>query len=126
MVESASFGAAAAYATSAYVDFIQSATIGARADQIRKEYVDVVRVPPTRDDSLRSWSSRYVRVVLARCQGNKRRACDVLEISYHTLMAHLEYTSSRGVSVSLAPAGEAVSACIAEAEPVPAEVVSQS
>jgi hypothetical protein len=29
--------------------------------------------------------------VLERCRQNKRRACDVLDISYHTLMAYLQY-----------------------------------
>jgi transcriptional regulator with PAS, ATPase and Fis domain len=48
-------------------------------------------VPADADPSLRAWSSRYVRSVLERCRGNKRRACDVLDISYHTLQSHLEY-----------------------------------
>ena len=43
------------------------------------------------DGSLRSWSSRYVRRVLERWDGNKRRACDILDITYHTLQSHLEY-----------------------------------
>jgi DNA-binding NtrC family response regulator len=47
-----------------------------------------------RDDSLRAWCSRYVRVVLERCAGNKRRACEVLDISYHKLQAHLDYESA--------------------------------
>ena len=42
-------------------------------------------------DTLRAWSSRYVRVVLRRCANNKRRACDVLGITYHTLQAHLRH-----------------------------------
>ncbi len=46
------------------------------------------------DGTLRAWSSRYVRSVLERCRGNKRRACDVLDISYHTLQSHLEYEST--------------------------------
>jgi transcriptional regulator with PAS, ATPase and Fis domain len=46
------------------------------------------------DPTLRAWSSRYVRSVLERCGGNKRRACDVLDISYHTLQSHLEYEST--------------------------------
>ena len=46
---------------------------------------------PGRTESLRAWSSRYVRIVLERCQGNKRRACDRLDISYHTLQSLLEY-----------------------------------
>jgi DNA-binding NtrC family response regulator len=44
-----------------------------------------------RDDTLRAWSSRYVRLVLDRCEGNKRRACHVLNITYHTLQSHLDY-----------------------------------
>jgi DNA-binding NtrC family response regulator len=47
-----------------------------------------------RDDSLRAWCSRYVRVVLQRCDGNKRRACEVLDISYHKLQSHLDYESA--------------------------------
>jgi DNA-binding NtrC family response regulator len=48
------------------------------------------------DRSLRAWSSVYVRDVLGRCGGNKRRACDVLGISYHTLQAHLAYGETPG------------------------------
>jgi transcriptional regulator with PAS, ATPase and Fis domain len=52
---------------------------------------DLLRQIPARDESLRGWSSRYARVVLERCQGNKRRACEILDISYHTLQSLLEY-----------------------------------
>jgi transcriptional regulator with PAS, ATPase and Fis domain len=62
-------------------------------DQIRREYGEVLGEASGCDDSLRAWSSRYVHLVLLRCQGNKRRACDVLDISYHTLQAHLTYSS---------------------------------
>lgn len=48
-------------------------------------------IDPSSDLSLRGWSSRYVRLVLERCRGNKRRACDVLDISYHTLQALLDF-----------------------------------
>jgi hypothetical protein len=44
-----------------------------------------------RRDTLRAWGSRYARLVLERCQGNKREACRVLDISYHTLQAYLRY-----------------------------------
>lgn len=44
--------------------------------------------------TLRAWSSRYVRSVLDRCGGHKRRACDVLDISYHTLQAYLDFDAS--------------------------------
>lgn len=61
--------------------------------EISSDYQDLLREVPPRDDSLRAWSSRYVRLVLERCAGNKRRACEILDISYHTLQAHLEYGS---------------------------------
>jgi two-component system NtrC family response regulator len=59
--------------------------------EITQDYRDLLRDEPDRDDSLRAWSSRYVRLVLDRAGGNKSRACDVLGISYHTLQSHLEY-----------------------------------
>jgi DNA-binding NtrC family response regulator len=55
---------------------------------------ELLDLPPGADASLRAWSSRYARLVLERCLGNKRRACEVLDISYHTLQAYLEYRSS--------------------------------
>jgi transcriptional regulator with PAS, ATPase and Fis domain len=42
-----------------------------------------------RRETLRAWGGRYVRLVLDRCNGNKREACRVLDISYHTLQAYL-------------------------------------
>jgi transcriptional regulator with PAS, ATPase and Fis domain len=43
-----------------------------------------------RGDTLRTWASRYVRLVVERVQGNKREACRALGISYHTLQAYLK------------------------------------
>ena len=40
---------------------------------------------------MRAWGSRYARLVLERCDNNKRQACQVLGISYHTLNAYLNY-----------------------------------
>ena len=40
-------------------------------------------------ETMREWGSRYARLVLERCQNNKRRACRELGISYHTLQAYL-------------------------------------
>src|SRR2546423_7588234 len=42
-----------------------------------------------RNDTLRLWACRYIRLVVARCGGNKRAACRVLGISFHTLQAYL-------------------------------------
>lgn len=52
-----------------------------------------VDLGPGDGGSLRVWSSYYVRSVLDRCLGNKKRACDILDISYHTLQSHLSYAS---------------------------------
>ena len=42
-----------------------------------------------RNDTLRVWARRYVRLMVERCEGNKRQAARVLGISYHTLKAYL-------------------------------------
>lgn len=66
-------------------------TVADLPGEITREYRDLLYDMPERDDSLRAWSSRYVRLVLERAHGNKRRACEVLGISYHTLQSHLDY-----------------------------------
>ena len=43
------------------------------------------------EHTLRAWSSRYARLVLDRCSGNKRHACDILDISYKTLQSLLHH-----------------------------------
>jgi transcriptional regulator with AAA-type ATPase domain len=63
---------------------------------LRGEYEAVLLPSLTRDDTMRAWGSRYARLVLQRCGDNKRRACDVLAISYHTLQAYLEYRERPG------------------------------
>jgi transcriptional regulator with PAS, ATPase and Fis domain len=65
--------------------------VGDLPPEISKEYHELLKETAGPDESLRAWSSRYVRLVLDRCNGNKRRACDVLDISFHTLKAHLAY-----------------------------------
>jgi transcriptional regulator with PAS, ATPase and Fis domain len=71
-----------------------SITVMDLPDEITREYRDLLYGMPEQDDSLRAWASRYARLVLERAHGNKRRACDVLRISYHTLQAHLKYDGS--------------------------------
>jgi transcriptional regulator with PAS, ATPase and Fis domain len=51
--------------------------------------------------AMREWGSRYARLVLERCQNNKRRACRELGISYHTLQAYLRFReTSRGAAAA--------------------------
>jgi DNA-binding NtrC family response regulator len=78
-------------------------TVADLPNDITHEYRDLLFDLPNRDDSLRAWSSRYVRLVLERAQGNKRRACDVLGISYHTLQSHLDYDGPRRAIVGVVP-----------------------
>jgi transcriptional regulator with PAS, ATPase and Fis domain len=63
------------------------------------------RHPGSGEDSLRAWSSRYVRSVLERCRGNKRQACEVLDITYHTLKSHLDYVGRQPRSRPLPGSG---------------------
>jgi DNA-binding NtrC family response regulator len=58
---------------------------------IRGDYAASLGPSLRRNDTLRAWTSRYARLVLDRCQGNKREACRVLDISYHTLQAYLRF-----------------------------------
>jgi DNA-binding NtrC family response regulator len=54
-------------------------------------YADVLVPSFQRFESLRAWGSRYARMVLERCDNNKRRTCRELGISYHTLQGYLRY-----------------------------------
>lgn len=56
---------------------------------VRRDFTQVVWPSLNQGETMRAWGCRYARLVLQRCQGNKRRACDVLGISYHTLQAYL-------------------------------------
>ena len=59
--------------------------------RIRDGFGDVLLPSMMRNDTLRAWGSRYVRLVLERSGRNKRKACRALGISYHTLQAYLRY-----------------------------------
>jgi transcriptional regulator with PAS, ATPase and Fis domain len=53
-----------------------------------------------RNDTMRAWGSRYARLILGRCGGNKRQASRVLGISYHTLNAYLRYPIHEGAAAA--------------------------
>jgi transcriptional regulator with PAS, ATPase and Fis domain len=57
--------------------------------RVRGDFAATMLPSLQRNDTLRTWAGRYARLILARCQGNKREACRVLGISYHTLQAYL-------------------------------------
>jgi transcriptional regulator with PAS, ATPase and Fis domain len=56
---------------------------------VRGDYAAALGPALKRNESLRLWAGRYARLILDRCHGNKREACRVLGISYHTLQAYL-------------------------------------
>jgi len=58
---------------------------------IRGDHAAALDPSLRRNDTLRAWASRYVRLIVDRCEGNKREACRVLGISYHTLQAYLRF-----------------------------------
>jgi transcriptional regulator with PAS, ATPase and Fis domain len=65
-------------------------------------YADVLLPSLRSKETMRAWGSRYARLVLQRCENNKRRACRELGISYHTLNAYLRFRP--GVDVEPEPA----------------------
>jgi DNA-binding NtrC family response regulator len=54
-------------------------------------YVDILAPALREKATMRAFGSRYARLVLERCDNNKRRACRLLGISYHTLNAYLRF-----------------------------------
>jgi transcriptional regulator with PAS, ATPase and Fis domain len=60
-------------------------------ETVRGEHVAVLAPSADRNETLRAWASRYARLVVDRCHGNKRQACRVLGISYHTLQTYLRF-----------------------------------
>jgi DNA-binding NtrC family response regulator len=65
--------------------------------------------------TMRAWGSRYARLVMERCGDNKREACRVLGISYHTLNAYLRYPFSEPPSVGEHPWDDGATRQVVEA-----------
>jgi transcriptional regulator with PAS, ATPase and Fis domain len=63
---------------------------------VRGEYAEVLAPSLARTETMRAWGSRYARLVFERCGRNKRQACRLLDISYHTLQAYLRFASRDG------------------------------
>ena len=70
--------------------------------RVRGDYTEVLMPSLRGGDTLRTWASRYARLVLERCRGNKRETARVLGISYHTLISYLrlydKLSSARGIT----------------------------
>ena len=75
---------------------------------ITQEYQDVtMELSGGKDVTLRTWSRRYARLVLDRCHGNRRHACEQLGVTYRTLKVYLDEPehAARGVRLVRARAG---------------------
>jgi DNA-binding NtrC family response regulator len=79
--------------------------VGDLPPEFRAPYADVLQESVAQHESLRAWSRRYVSLVFQRCGENKREACKILGISYHTLQSHLRtgpaYTRVQDAGCSL-------------------------
>jgi transcriptional regulator with PAS, ATPase and Fis domain len=58
---------------------------------LRGDYGEVLVPAFQLGDTMRAWGSRYARLVLEKNAGNKRQACKVLDITYHTLNAYVNF-----------------------------------
>ena len=61
--------------------------------ELTRDYKELLQPSVVRTESMRAWGSRYARLMLERCGRNKRRTCEVLGISYHTLQSYLRHPS---------------------------------
>jgi DNA-binding NtrC family response regulator len=59
--------------------------------RVRGEFAEILAPSLARNESMRVWGSRYAKLVLEKYGFNKRLACRVLDISYHTLQAYLRF-----------------------------------
>jgi two-component system response regulator HydG len=70
---------------------------------LRGAYSEVLMPSVQDNETMRAWGSRYARLILERCGHNKRHACQVLGISYHTLNAYLNYRGKAPAERPLLP-----------------------
>lgn len=92
---------------------------------IRGGYATVIIPSLDRRETMRAWGRRYARLVVERCQGNKREASRFLGISYHTLVAYLKdplEVMAPGAPAGIVDGGEAAPATTAAACPEAVEV----
>jgi len=71
--------------------------------EVRAGFAEVIGPSMRTGDSLRAWSTRYVKLVLHRCGNNKRAACRALDISYHTLQTYLRDVDTSAAASEATP-----------------------
>jgi DNA-binding NtrC family response regulator len=67
-------------------------------EPIWRELATVLLPSLERRDTMRTWASRYARLMVERCGGRRSEAARALGISYHTLKAHLRRTAETPAS----------------------------
>ena len=75
--------------------------------ELTRDYAEVLQPSAARAESMRAWGSRYARLMLERCGHNKRRTCEVLGISYHTLQSYLRESAGDTGELPAGPAAPA-------------------
>ncbi len=70
-------------------------TIADLPPALRTECAEAIREALAHNETMRAWGARYARLVLDRCNQNKRKACRILDISYHTLVSYLHWKAER-------------------------------
>ena len=73
--------------------------------ELTRGYAEVLQPSVARAESMRTWGSRYARLMLERCGHNKRRTCEVLGISYHTLQSYLRHAAGAAPAAAQAVEG---------------------
>ena len=71
---------------------------------VRGQFASVLMPSVDRRETMRTWGSRYVRLVYEHCGHNKRLTCRQLGISYHTLSGYLRHPRPERIAPSEADA----------------------
>jgi DNA-binding NtrC family response regulator len=74
--------------------------------RVRGDVTAVLMPSLERNETMRAWGSRYARLMVERCKGNKREASRLLGISPHTLLGYLKFTPGASPEPGTWPAEE--------------------
>ncbi len=90
--------------------------VGDLPPAVRGDFEAALAPSLARNDTMRAWGSRYARLIVDRCRGNKREACRVLNLSYHTLQGYLRYPIHDAAPARAGQVRDAHAACGAGAD----------